>query len=144
MPEASFPGLPAPDSIIRTGSRRIAIASVDIAGPLHCGGVGAAYHGLALALAKAGHDVTVVYLYHAFFQGDLGAWVEYFEARGIRFIHLPQPPGGPIWYGNRKEASLRCYQWLREQPAFAVLETTRYGGSRILDMLVGDPLPRIC
>ncbi len=33
---------------------------------------------------------------------------------------------------------------VREQPAFAVLETTRYGGSRIVDMLVGDPLPRIC
>jgi len=38
-------------------------------------------------------------------------------------------------------------QWIgeiREQPAGAVLVTTRYGGSRIIDMLVGDPLPRIC
>jgi hydrogenase expression/formation protein HypE len=33
---------------------------------------------------------------------------------------------------------------VRDQPAGAVLETTRYGGSRIVDMLVGDPLPRIC
>jgi hydrogenase expression/formation protein HypE len=33
---------------------------------------------------------------------------------------------------------------VREQPASAVLVTTRYGGSRIVDMLVGDPLPRIC
>jgi hydrogenase expression/formation protein HypE len=33
---------------------------------------------------------------------------------------------------------------VREQPAGAVLVTTRYGGSRIVDMLVGDPLPRIC
>jgi hydrogenase expression/formation protein HypE len=31
-----------------------------------------------------------------------------------------------------------------EQPACAVLVTTLYGGSRIVDMLVGDPLPRIC
>ena len=31
-----------------------------------------------------------------------------------------------------------------EQPASAVLSRTRYGGSRIVDMLVGDPLPRIC
>ena len=31
-----------------------------------------------------------------------------------------------------------------EQPAGAVLATTSYGGSRIVDMLVGDPLPRIC
>ena len=33
---------------------------------------------------------------------------------------------------------------VREQPAAAVLVTTLYGGSRIVDMLVGDPLPRIC
>jgi len=30
------------------------------------------------------------------------------------------------------------------QPGGPVLVTTRYGGSRIVDMLVGDPLPRIC
>lgn len=33
---------------------------------------------------------------------------------------------------------------VREQPAGAVLVTTLYGGGRIVDMLVGDPLPRIC
>jgi hydrogenase expression/formation protein HypE len=33
---------------------------------------------------------------------------------------------------------------IRDEPANAVLVTTRYGGSRIVDMLVGDPLPRIC
>lgn len=31
-----------------------------------------------------------------------------------------------------------------EQPAGSVLAITSYGGSRIVDMLVGDPLPRIC
>jgi hydrogenase expression/formation protein HypE len=33
---------------------------------------------------------------------------------------------------------------VREQPESAVLVTTLYGGSRLVDMLVGDPLPRIC
>jgi hydrogenase expression/formation protein HypE len=33
---------------------------------------------------------------------------------------------------------------VREQPASAVLVTTLYGGTRLVDMLVGDPLPRIC
>ena len=33
---------------------------------------------------------------------------------------------------------------VREQPAGAVLVATQYGGTRIIDMLVGDPLPRIC
>ncbi len=30
------------------------------------------------------------------------------------------------------------------EPAAAVLAQSRYGGTRIIDMLVGDPLPRIC
>ena len=33
---------------------------------------------------------------------------------------------------------------IRERPANTVLVTTRYRGTRIVDMLVGDPLPRIC
>jgi hydrogenase expression/formation protein HypE len=33
---------------------------------------------------------------------------------------------------------------VRDQPAGTILVTTLYGGSRIVDMLVGDPLPRIC
>jgi len=33
---------------------------------------------------------------------------------------------------------------VREQPAGTVLAATGYGGTRVIDMLVGDPLPRIC
>ncbi len=33
---------------------------------------------------------------------------------------------------------------ISEEPANAVLVKTRYRGTRIVDMLVGDPLPRIC
>ena len=33
---------------------------------------------------------------------------------------------------------------VREEPAATVLGTTGYGGTRVIDMLVGDPLPRIC
>ena len=33
---------------------------------------------------------------------------------------------------------------LCEQPAGTVLGATSYGGTRVIDMLVGDPLPRIC
>lgn len=33
---------------------------------------------------------------------------------------------------------------VREQPAATVLSSTAYGGIRVVDMLVGDPLPRIC
>jgi hydrogenase expression/formation protein HypE len=33
---------------------------------------------------------------------------------------------------------------IREQPRATVLGATPYGGTRVIDMLVGDPLPRIC
>ena len=33
---------------------------------------------------------------------------------------------------------------VREQPARTVLAAASYGGTRVVDMLVGDPLPRIC
>ena len=33
---------------------------------------------------------------------------------------------------------------IQDKPAGSVLAMTRYGASRIVDMLVGDPLPRIC
>ncbi len=33
---------------------------------------------------------------------------------------------------------------VRREPVAAVLSGTLYGGTRIVDMLVGDPLPRIC
>jgi hydrogenase expression/formation protein HypE len=44
--------------------------------------------------------------------------------------------------GGGEEA--RIIGQIREEPAGAVLVSTRYGGSRIVDMLAGDPLPRIC
>jgi hydrogenase expression/formation protein HypE len=33
---------------------------------------------------------------------------------------------------------------VRERPAGVVISATSYGGTRVVDMLVGDPLPRIC
>lgn len=33
---------------------------------------------------------------------------------------------------------------VREEPPGLVLLDTAFGGGRVVDMLVGDPLPRIC
>ncbi len=57
------------------------------------------------------------------------------ECAEAALVALRETPGGG-------EAAL--IGEISEQPAGAVLVTTRYGGSRIVDMLVGDPLPRIC
>jgi GT2 family glycosyltransferase/glycosyltransferase involved in cell wall biosynthesis len=104
-----------------TGRRlRVVIASVDVAGPYHCGGVGAAYHGLALALADAGHDVTVLYTHHQA-RGGAERWRSYFASRKVEFVHAPQPDPGRCWFGRRKEASLDCYQQLKRLGRFDVV-----------------------
>ncbi len=33
---------------------------------------------------------------------------------------------------------------VREEPAGMVVLHTGFGGTRMIDMLIGDPLPRIC
>jgi len=48
---------------------------------------------------------------------------------------LRRAPGG---------SEARMIGEVRERPQGTVLVGTRYGGSRVVDMLVGDPLPRIC
>ena len=57
------------------------------------------------------------------------------EFADVALKALQEAPGGD---------DARIIGEIREQPAGSVLVTTLYGGSRIVDMLVGDPLPRIC
>jgi hydrogenase expression/formation protein HypE len=57
------------------------------------------------------------------------------EYADIALNALHEVPGGD---------EARIIGQVHPQPAGAVLVTTLYGGSRIVDMLVGDPLPRIC
>jgi hydrogenase expression/formation protein HypE len=57
------------------------------------------------------------------------------EYADIALNALHEAPGG-------SEAAL--IGEIRDQPAGVVLGTTGYGGTRVIDMLVGDPLPRIC
>jgi glycosyltransferase involved in cell wall biosynthesis len=122
---AKFEDLPASGGSISPSSRsfrplRICVASKDIAGPFHCGGVGTAYQGLALALAGVGHDVTVLYTHEAI-RGGEERWREAYEQHGIRFVHAPQPRPAPLWYSHRKEASFACYRELVARGPFDVV-----------------------
>jgi len=99
---------------------RVAFATVDIAGPYHCGGIGSAYQGLAMALASAGHDVTVIYT-HDGVRGPLSHWVDWYGQRGIRFVHHPQPLTMGPWYAGRKEASASCYEAVVSEGPFDVI-----------------------
>lgn len=56
-----------------------------------------------------------------------------YAPRALRALHAV--PGGE---------HARIIGGVQAQPACTVLAMTRYGASRVIDMLVGDPLPRIC
>ena len=125
----SFSGLPiAGNKHPRGPLGRVCIATHDVAGPYPCGGVGAAYYGLAVALARGGHDVTLLYVSDTFRRGTPEQWRDHFAGRGIRFVHLPQPPAQPVWYARRKEASYDCYRWLAAEPRFDVIHSHEWLG----------------
>ncbi len=74
-------------------------------------------------------------------------------------IRCTSPTRGSSWRWSRRScadaalAALRATPGgeeavligeVREEPARTVLGVASYGGTRVVDMLVGDPLPRIC
>jgi glycosyltransferase involved in cell wall biosynthesis len=73
-----------------------------------------------MALAGAGHDVTVLYT-HESIRGGEPHWRDAYEGHGIRFVHAPQSRPAPLWYSRRKEASLACYHELVARGPFDVV-----------------------
>lgn len=87
-----FAPLPQPQGPVAGPPLRVCFATYYLPARISRDGVGTAYSGLAPALARAGHDVTVLYL-----PGDrvpdhtIEYWVSYHEKMGIRLVPLPRP-----------------------------------------------------
>jgi len=47
-------------------------------------------------------------------------------------------------HGSRYGSKAAIIGWIKAEPTGLVLLKTQFGGTRIVDMLIGDPLPRIC
>jgi len=110
---ASLPALPvAPDASART---RVCIATFEIVGPSRNGGIGTAYFSLAVALAEAGIDVTILYLWRHFCaSATLDDWKKYYGERGIDFVVLPAPPVKIDALPNAS-VSYEAYLWLKNK-----------------------------
>ena len=72
---------------------RVCIASYELLGPSRNGGIGTGYSALAGALAEAGHQVTLLYLFGNLGEnGTVSEWQAYYRDRGIQFCPLPASP----------------------------------------------------
>jgi hypothetical protein len=94
-------------------SARVCIASYELLGPSRNGGIGTGYSALAGALAEAGHQVTLLYLFGNWGEnGTVSEWQAYYRDRGIQFCPLPastHPLDGP----QNIRISFDAYQWLK-------------------------------
>ncbi len=101
----------------------ICIATCDIVGPIRNGGIGTAYYNLALALARAGHRVTVLYALGQFCEHrTIGHWRRKYRELGIEFVPLPRQNvqghsaiamsyGMSCWLESRHFDIVHCHEW---------------------------------
>ena len=96
------------------GKARVCIASPDISGPIKNGGIGTAYKALATALARGGHDVTILYPHGTHSEdGPIARWVEYYATLGIRFVPLSLPAHTALEGGKAMKLSYVVLEYFR-------------------------------
>ncbi len=121
MESALFTALPVETPNAGARPARVCIATYEISGPSrNSGGIGTAYFSLAVALASAGHEVTVLYLSAE--DADEAAnqdWTDWFRNRGVGFVPLPRPPQ-KVDAPECMLISRDAYNWLKER-AFDII-----------------------
>jgi O-antigen biosynthesis protein len=116
-----FPNLPIETSDAERRTARVCIATYEILGPSKTGGIGTAYHSLAMALAKAKHQVTILYLWAARSdEREMRYWQNQFRPLGITFVPLPVS-SGLAGVPDCMQIASDAHAWLRKQEQFDVI-----------------------
>lgn len=107
---------------------KVCIVTEEIFGPVRNGGISSTYMYLAKMLAKAGHDVSVLYLKgRAVEDHTIEYWIEWYAKDGVRLVPMPEPDercSGAFWQYRHYSA----YRWLKSQPEFDVIHTSEWRG----------------
>ncbi|MFZ1119174.1 MAG: glycosyltransferase [Candidatus Binataceae bacterium] len=109
LPVNSVPGARSPNPV------RVCIASYELLGPSRNGGIGTGYSALAGALAEAGHQVTLLYLFRDRCEdGTISEWEAHYGSRGVQFC--PRPTSAhPAEVPQSVGISVDAYRWLSER-----------------------------
>ena len=111
-----FPGLPYEPGRQPSRPLRICIASYDFVGPVRNGGVGTAFTSLGDALAKAGHEVTMLYVSGNFCENiTMNHWIAEYRKKGIHFVPMPDVVGFKLAASFHMARSYMVYEYLRRQ-----------------------------
>ena len=123
-----FPRVQIDDSAAGSHSR-VCIVTPQILGPTRNGGIGTAYTSLALILAQAGNEVTVLLSSDRCVSGTMPEWVRSYASKGV--ILIPMQRSGPRVQGRSSyaEDSYEVFLWLRDnQSRFDVLHCGEWLG----------------
>jgi len=86
-----FPSLPAPAEGEHGRAARVCLATNEVIGPDRGGGVGTVFTTLAQALARAGHEATLLYIPGRRSEDrSLEHWIEHYARQGVRLLPLPE------------------------------------------------------
>lgn len=92
---------------------KICIVTSDIVGPIRNGGIGTAYYNLAIALARDGQQVTVLYALGQHCEKHTVAyWVRAYAKAGIEFVPLPSRE---VFGHSAIKISYAIYGYLKER-----------------------------
>lgn len=141
-------GLPGLDSLVgcdasgsldeTTAPLRICIAAEQITGPVRNGGIGTTYASLALLLAEAGFDVTVLYLRGRLSEVEtIDHWIDHYAARGVTLVPVPDYAASDRFNSNSDRWLRGPYNMMRyliDHP-MDVVHVSEWRGSGYLSLL---------
>ena len=124
----TFPRLHVDASTSRALAR-VCIVTPEIVGPTRNGGIGTAYTSLALELARAGHEVTVLFTGDKADSGTLRDWENFYTGKGLLLTPLKRSgrrmSGRPYY----RESSYEVFAWLKDhQSTFDIVHFPEWQG----------------
>lgn len=123
-PQRRYPTLGSYGSEPVLNPLEMCIVTPDIHGPVRNGGIGTANYHLAVQLANAGHQITVLFTQSPSSLADESHWVRFYKDRGITLVYLKPDEAikGKLFPEYEPlTLSLATYRWLRNRSFEAIV-----------------------